>query len=147
MNFVLQDARACIVGMTASHNKNHIARAALEACAYQTKDVFDAIYSDSNVKLRELRVDGGGTANRLLMQFQSDIINVPVVKPVVKETTSLGAAFAAGLAVGVWNDLDELKALWNEEGRFEPAMDEHEREKNWSGWKRAVTKSMGWVEN
>ncbi len=133
--------------MTASHNKNHIARAALEACAYQTKDVFDAIYADSDVKLKELRVDGGGTANRLLMQFQSDIINVPVVTPVVKETTSLGAAFAAGLAVGVWNDLAELKELWNEEARFQPMMNTKDREKNWSGWKRAITKSMGWAEN
>lgn len=139
------DARACIVGMTASHNRNHIARAALEACAYQTKDVFDAIYADSNVELKELRVDGGGTANQLLMQFQSDIINVPVVKPVVKETTSLGAAFAAGLAVGVWKDLDELRVLWKEECRFKPAMDESERSKNWTGWKRAISKSMDWV--
>ena len=139
------DARACILGMTSSHNRNHIARAALEACAYQTKDVFDAIYADSNVELKELRVDGGGTSNKLLMQFQSDIINVPVVKPVVKETTSLGAAFAAGLAVGVWKDLDELRALWKEEGRFEPSMDESERSKNWTGWKRAISKSMGWV--
>ena len=131
--------------MTASHNRNHIARAALEACAYQTKDVFDAIYADSNVKLKELRVDGGGTANRLLMQFQSDIIDVPVVKPVVKETTSLGAAFAAGLAVNMWKDLKELTALWKEEVRFQPSMDESERNKNWFGWKRAITKSMGWV--
>ncbi len=133
--------------MTASHNKNHIARAALEACAYQTKDVFDAIYADSNVELKELRVDGGGTANKLLMQFQSDIIDVPVVIPVIKETTSLGAAFAAGLAVGVWKDLDEVKALWNEEARFQPQMDEAERKKNWRGWKRAITKSMGWEED
>lgn len=133
------------MGMTASHSRCHIARAALEACAYQTKDVFDAMYADSKVKLKELRVDGGGTANRLMMQFQADIINVPVVKPVVKETTSLGAAFAAGLAVGVWTDLKELRALWKEEARFQPLMEEDERKKNWSGWKRAITKSMGWV--
>lgn len=136
------DARACIVGMTASHNKNHIARAALEACAYQTKDVFDAIFADSNVELKELRVDGGGTANRLLMQFQADIIDVPVVKPVVQETTSLGAAFAAGLAVGVWSDVKELKAMWQEEARFAPKMDPEERSKNWNGWKLAITKSI-----
>jgi len=112
------DARACIVGMTASHNKNHFCRAALEAAAYQTKDVFDAIDRDSHVHLKELRVDGGGTENSLLMQFQADMINVPVVKPVVKETTALGAAFAAGLAVGVWKNQEEIKSLWAEEERF-----------------------------
>lgn len=141
------DARACIVGMTASHNKNHFARAALEACAYQTKDVFDAIYADSNVELKELRVDGGGTNNGLLMQFQSDVIDVPVVIPVIKETTSLGAAFAAGLAVGIWSSLDELKTLWQEEARFEPCMSPDERNKNLSGWKLAITKSMGWIQS
>ena len=130
------DARACIVGMTASHNKNHFCRAALEAAAYQTKDVFDAIDKDSHVSLTELRVDGGGTANRLLMQFQADMINVPVVKPVVKETTALGAAFAAGLAVGVWKDLAEIKALWAEEERFLPSMSQEDREKNLAGWKK-----------
>lgn len=140
------DARACIVGMTASHTKNHFARAALEAAAYQTKDVFDAIFADSNVSLSELRVDGGGTANKLLMQFQADMLGVPVVKPVVKETTALGAAFAAGLAVGVWKDLKEIKALWQEEERFLPAMSEADQKKNLSGWKRAVGKSMGWVQ-
>jgi glycerol kinase len=135
------------MGMTASHSRNHIARAALEACAYQTRDVFDAMHADSGVTLKELRVDGGGTANQLLMQFQADIINVPVVKPVVKETTALGAAFAAGLAVGVWSGLDELKALWKEEGRFQPLMNQSDREKNWNGWKKAITKSMGWVSS
>jgi len=129
--------------MTASHNRNHIARAALEACAYQTRDVFDAMYKDSKVELKELRVDGGGTANRLLMQFQSDIINVPVVIPVVKETTSLGAAFVAGLAVGVWKDLGELKALWKEEVTFQPLMNDDERNKNWSGWERAIDFLIG----
>ncbi len=141
------DARACIVGMTASHNKCHFARAALEAAAYQTKDVFDAINADSNVPLKELRVDGGGTANKLLMQFQTDMLGVPVVKPIVKETTGLGAAFAAGLAVGVWKDLAEIKALWQEEERFLPVMSEGDRKKNLSGWKRAVGKSMGWVQD
>lgn len=141
------DARACIVGMTASHNKYHFCRAALESTAYQTKDVFDAIDKDSHVSLKELRVDGGGTANALLMQFQADIINVPVVKPVVKETTALGAAFAAGLAVGVWKDLDEIKALWAEEERFLPSMEEETRKKNLRGWKKAIEKSMGWAED
>ena len=129
--------------MTASHNRNHIARAALEACAYQTRDVFDAMYKDSKVELKELRVDGGGTANRFLMQFQSDIINVPVVIPEVKETTSLGAAFVAGLAVGVWKDLQELKVLWKEEAAFQPRMGEDERKKNWSGWERAIAFLIG----
>jgi glycerol kinase len=141
------DARACIVGMTASHNKYHFCRAALESTAYQTKDVFDAIDKDSHVSLKELRVDGGGTANALLMQFQADIINVPVVKPVVKETTALGAAFAAGLAVGVWKDLDEIKALWAEEERYLPSMEEATRMKNLQGWKKAIGKSMGWTDD
>ncbi len=140
------DARACVLGMTASHNKNHFCRAALESTAYQTKDVFDAIDADSKVSLKELRVDGGGTANRLLMQFQADMINVPVIKPVVKETTALGAAFAAGLAVGVWKDKNEIKALWAEEERFVPTMDEKIREKNLKGWAKAIQKSMGWVD-
>jgi len=140
------DARACIVGMTATHTRNHIVRAALESTAYQAKDVFDAIYADSNVCLKELRVDGGGTANNLLMQFQADMIGVPVIKPVIRETTSLGAAFAAGLAVGIWKNLDELKLLWKEEGKFIPKMEESERKKNLKGWEKAVSKSLDWVE-
>ncbi len=140
------DARACVLGMTASHNKNHFCRAALESTAYQTKDVFDAIYADSNISLKELRVDGGGTSNALLMQFQADMINVPIIKPKVKETTSLGAAFAAGLAVGVWKNKEEIKSLWAEEERFVPSMDNEYRTKNLAGWKKAVQKSMGWVE-
>jgi len=141
------DARACIVGMSASHTRNHIVRAALESTAYQTRDVFDAINSDSHVPLQELRVDGGGTANNLLMQFQANMINVPVVKPTIQETTALGAAFAAGLAdgVNVWTDLEELSALWKEEGRFLPTMGEDEREELWKGWKKAIGKSMDWV--
>jgi glycerol kinase len=140
------DARACIVGMTASHNRFHIARAALEATAYQTREVFDAMNADSHVSLKELRVDGGGTANHLLMQFQADMIQVPVVKPMVMETTSRGAAFCAGLAVGVWKDLAELKSLWKEKMRFMPEMDHEERTKNWSGWKKAVSKSLDWAD-
>ena len=140
------DARACIVGMTASHNKNHFCRAALESAAYQTKDVFDAINVDSHVPLKELRVDGGGTANSLLMQFTADMTNVPVIKPVVKETTALGAAYAAGLAVGVWKDTKEIKSLWAEEERFVPSMDSKLREKYLKGWKKAIQKSMGWVD-
>ncbi|MGK3736229.1 MAG: glycerol kinase [Bacillariaceae sp.] len=141
------DARACIVGMTASHNKNHFCRAALESAAYQTKDVFDAINVDSHVPLKELRVDGGGTANTLLMQFTADMTDVPVIKPVVKETTALGAAFAAGLAVGVWKDTKEIKSLWAEEERFVPSMDSKLREKYLKGWKKAIQKSMDWVDD
>mmetsp|Transcript_28502 Transcript_28502/g.32670 ORF Transcript_28502/g.32670 Transcript_28502/m.32670 type:complete len:586 (+) Transcript_28502:184-1941(+) len=141
------DARACVLGMTASHNKNHFCRAALESTAYQTKDVFDAINIDSQeVSLKELRVDGGGTVNSLLMQFQSDMINVPVVKPVIKETTALGAAYVAGLAVGVWKDTKKIKSLWAEEERFVPTMDSKLREKYLKGWKKAIEKSMDWVD-
>jgi glycerol kinase len=141
------DARACIVGMTASHNKGHICRAALEAAAYQSREVFDAIYADSNVLLKSLKVDGGGTHNNLLMQFQADMINVPVVKPKVMETTAMGAAFGAGLAVGVWKDLQEIRALWSIAETFEPGMPETERQKNWAGWQKAVTKSLDWIED
>lgn len=140
------DARACIVGMTSSHGKGHVCRATLEAIAYQTKDVFDAIEKDSNVSLKSLRVDGGGTANRLLMQFQADIINVPVTCPVVLETTALGAAFAAGLAVGIWKDLDEISLLWSVAETYQPNMSLDERRTKWVGWKKAVGKSLGWVE-
>ncbi|KAL3927529.1 MAG: hypothetical protein SGBAC_013050, partial [Bacillariaceae sp.] len=140
------DARACIVGMTASHHKGHVCRAALEAAAYQAREVFDAIYKDSNVLLKNLKVDGGGTNNKLLMQFQADIINVPVVKPRIMETTAMGAAFAAGLAVGFWKDMNEIKDLWSVSATFTPAMTEAERSKNWNGWQKAITKSLDWVE-
>lgn len=139
------DARGCIVGMAASHNKNHICRAALEASAYQTKELFDAIYEDSKVKLSSLKVDGGATANQLLMQFQADMIDSPVIAPKCMETTAMGAAFAAGLAVDVWKDLDEIKALWAADKIWKPTMNSSDREKNWTGWKKAVTKSFGWV--
>jgi glycerol kinase len=140
------DARACIVGMTATHHKGHICRAALEAAAYQAREVFDAIVADSGVNLSSLCVDGGGTNNKLLMQFQADIINVPVVKPAVMETTAIGAAFAAGLAVGVWKDLDEISSLWAVAETYQPKMDSQDRSKYWMGWQKAVTKSLGWVE-
>lgn len=139
------DARACIVGMTASCHQGHICRAALEAAAYQTKEVFDAIYADSNVSLKGLKVDGGGTANKLLMQFQADILNVDVIQPVGMETTSRGAAFAAGLAVGVWKDLDEVRMLWAISKTYKPSMGQDDRDRCWRGWKKAVSKSMGWI--
>jgi glycerol kinase len=140
------NARACIVGMTASHHRGHVCRAALEAAAYQTREVFDAIVADSSVQLKSLKVDGGMTHNPLLMQFQADMLGVAVIQPVVMETTSMGAAFAAGLAVGTWKDLDEIRALWGVAKVYEPQMSEDERTKNWAGWKKAVTRSWDWVE-
>jgi len=140
------DARGVIVGMTRYVNKGHIARAALEATAYQTCEVLDAMESDSGVKLTALKVDGGMVFNELLMQFQSDILNVPVVRPKVAETTALGAAYAAGLAVGFWKDYDELRANWGKDKEWIPKMDSKVREGLYSGWKKAVTRTFDWVE-
>lgn len=140
------DARGAIVGLTRFVNRNHIARAALEATAFQTREVLDAVNADSGVPLTELKVDGGMVANDALMQFQADILGVPVVRPKVTETTALGAAYAAGLAVGFWNDLGELSANWAEDKRWEPAMEEEERARQLRLWKKAVTKSMDWVD-
>ncbi|CAN3701454.1 MULTISPECIES: glycerol kinase GlpK [unclassified Microbacterium] len=141
------DARGAIVGMTRFVNKGHIARAALEATAFQTREVLEAVNADSGVDLTELKVDGGMTANDELMQFQADILGVPVVRPVVAETTALGAAYAAGLAVGFWNNLDDLRANWQEDKRWEPDMDSDERDRELRLWKKAVTKSMDWVDD
>ncbi|ABY23681.1 glycerol kinase [Renibacterium salmoninarum ATCC 33209] len=140
------DARGAIVGMTRYVNRNHIARAALEATAFQTREVLDAVNADSGVPLTELKVDGGMVANDALMQFQADILGVPVIRPKVTETTALGAAYAAGLAVGFWNDLGELSSNWAEDKRWEPAMEEDERARQLRLWKKAVTKSMDWVD-
>ena len=140
------DARGAIVGMTRYVNRNHIARAALEATAFQTREVLDAVNADSGVPLTELKVDGGMVANDALMKFQADILGVPVIRPKVTETTALGAAYAAGLAVGFWNDLGELSANWAEDKRWEPAMPADERDRQLRLWKKAVTKSMDWVD-
>ena len=140
------DARGALVGLTRYVNKGHIARAALEATAYQTREVLDAVNADSGVPLTELKVDGGMIANNLLMQFQADILGVPVVRPVVAETTALGAAYAAGLAVGFWSDLDDLRKNWQEDSRWEPKMGEEERERLLRNWKKAVTKTFDWVD-
>lgn len=140
------DARGAIVGMTRFINKNHIARAALEATAYQTREVMEAMTADSGVPLQTLKVDGGMTHNDLLMQFQADILNVPVVRPQVAETTALGAAYAAGLAVGFWTSLNELRENWQIAHRWTPAMREAEREKLFAAWKKAVTRTFDWVE-
>ena len=139
------DARGVIVGMTRYVNKGHIARAALEATAFQTREVLDAMEADSGIKLTALKVDGGMVFNELLMQFQSDILNVPVVRPKVAETTALGAAYAAGLAVGFWKDYDELRANWARDCEWRPKMDAETRKKLYSGWKKAVTRTFDWV--
>ncbi len=140
------DARGVIVGLTRYATKGHICRAALEATAYQTRDVFEAMVQDSGVTLKALKVDGGMVYNELLMQFQSDILGVPVVRPVVAETTSLGAAYAAGLAVGFWNDLDDLRQNWQVDKTWEPQMDEATRADLYRHWKKAVERTFGWVE-
>ena len=139
------DARGVIAGMTRYVNKGHIARAALEATAYQTCEVLDAMELDSGVNLKALKVDGGMVFNELLMQFQSDILNVPVVRPKVAETTALGAAYAAGLAVGFWKDYDELRANWGKDKEWIPQMSTKQREGLYSGWKKAVTRTFDWV--
>ena len=140
------DARGALVGLTRYVNKGHIARAALEAIAFQTRDVIEAVNADAGVDLTELRVDGGATANDTLLQFQADILGVPVVRPVVAETTALGAAYAAGLAVGFWSSLDELRANWQEDKRWTPSMDEAERARLDRNWKKAVSKTLDWVD-
>jgi len=140
------DARGAIVGMTRYVNKGHIARAVLEATAYQTREVLDAMEKDSGVKLTALKVDGGMVFNELLMQFQSDILNVPVVRPKVAETTALGAAYAAGLAVGFWKDYDELRANWGKDKEWKPSMPAEKRASLYTGWKKAVTRTFDWIE-
>jgi glycerol kinase len=140
------DARGAIVGMTRYVNKGHIARAALEASAYQTREVLEAMEADSGVRLTALKVDGGMVFNDLLMQFQSDILDVPVIRPKVAETTALGAAYAAGLAVGFWQDFDELRANWGKDHEWQPQMETGTRDRLYSGWKKAVTRTFDWVD-
>ncbi len=140
------DARGALVGLTRYVNKGHIARAALESTAFQTRDVIEAVVADTGRALDELRVDGGMTRNNALLQFQADILGIPVIRPKVVETTALGAAYAAGLATGVWGSLDELRAQWREDVRFEPRMPKDERERRYRLWKKAVSKSLGWVD-
>jgi glycerol kinase len=133
--------------MTRYVNKNHIARAALEATAYQTREVLEAMRKDSGVELKALKVDGGMVQNNLLMQFQSDILGVPVVRPVVAETTSLGAAYAAGLAVGFWGDLEDTRENWQIDKTWEPVMEEEKRAKLYKGWLKAVERTFDWIED
>ncbi len=141
------DARGAIVGMTRFVDKRHFARAALEATAYQTREVLDAMEADSGVKLAELKVDGGMTMNETLMQFQADQVGVPVIRPVVAETTALGAAYAAGIAVGYWNGEQDVIDNWAEAKRWEPKMDEGERDRLYRQWKKAVTRTFDWVDD
>ncbi len=140
------DARGAIVGLTRFVNRGHIARAVLEATAYQTREVLDAMEADSGVKLAELKVDGGMTMNDTLMQFQADQLGVPVVRPVVAETTALGAAYAAGIATGYWNGEEDVIANWAEDKRWEPAVAGEERDRLYRNWKKAVTKTFDWVD-
>lgn len=140
------DARGVIAGLTRYANKGHLARAALEATAYQTREVLDAMKVDSGVELKALKVDGGMVYNELLMQFQADMLNVPVVRPKVAETTALGAAYAAGLAVGFWKNLDDLHANWQIDKTWTPHMDEGTRIRLYQGWRKAVDRTLGWVD-
>ncbi len=140
------DARGVMVGLTRYINKGHIARAALESTAFQTREVLDAMEQDSGVKLTALKVDGGMVYNDTLMQFQSDILGVPVVRPKVAETTALGAAYAAGLATGYWKNTEEMRANWGVDKTWEPQMGNDQREQMYAAWKKAVTRTFDWVE-
>jgi glycerol kinase len=140
------DARGVIVGLTRYIHKGHLARAALEATAYQTREVLEAMESDSGVRLKSLKVDGGMVFNELLMQFQADILGVPVVRPQIAETTALGAAYAAGLAVGFWQDTDDLRLNWKVDRTWQPGMSADQRESLTRDWKRAVQRTLNWVE-
>jgi glycerol kinase len=139
-------ARGAIVGLTRYANRAHIARAALEAVAYQTRDVLEAMEQDSRIPIKELRVDGGMVANELLMQFQADMLGVPVVRPRVVETTALGAAYAAGLAVGYWSSREELVRNWGVDKRWTSAMGDAERARLYASWRKAVTRSFDWID-
>ena len=140
------DARGAIVGLTRYVTRGHIARAALEATAWQTREVVDAMNADSGVALKELKVDGGMVYNDLLMQFQADVLGVPVIRPTVAETTSLGAAYAAGLAVGFWKEVNDLRANWGKDKDWSPRMDKAEVDREYKQWKKAVTRTFDWVE-
>ena len=140
------DARGVLVGLTRFITKAHIARAALEATAFQTADVVEAMAKDAGTPIRELRVDGGMTANALLMQFQADILGIPVIRPAIPETTALGAAYAAGLAVGFFDSLDQLRGMWKEDARWDPQMTPDVRARKRLQWAKAVTRSFDWVD-
>jgi glycerol kinase len=140
------DARGAIVGLSRFNTNAHLARATLESICYQSRDVSEAMEADSGVHLEVLKVDGGVTANNLCMQLQADVLGVPVSRPLVSETTALGAAYAAGLAVGFWKDTDELRANWNESRRWTPQWSEQQRASGYAGWKKAVERTLDWVD-
>lgn len=135
-----------IIGLKEDTNRSHIVRAALESLAYQVRDVYEAVISDADTEITDIRVDGGASQNNLLMQFQADILNLPVIRPYITETTALGAAYLAGLAVGLWKDVDELQSLWREGLRFHPRMSENRRSDLYDGWQNAVSRVMGWTK-
>jgi glycerol kinase len=140
------DARGVIVGLTRYVTKAHLVRATLESICYQSRDVLEAMRADSGIQLSALKVDGGATVNNFLMQLQADILGVPVVRPTVHETTALGAAYAAGLATGVWDSLEELRANWGVDREFTPGWEEERRAEGHRGWKKAVERTRGWAE-
>ncbi|MFN2513675.1 MAG: glycerol kinase GlpK [Pyrinomonadaceae bacterium] len=140
------DARGCIVGLSRFNDKGHLARATLEAICYQTRDVLDAMVKDSGVRLEVLKVDGGATVNDTLMQLQSDILGVPVVRPVVAETTALGSAYAAGLAVGFWSNVEEMRRNWQADRQWEPRWSADQREAGYVGWQKAIERSLNWID-
>jgi glycerol kinase len=135
-----------IVGLTRNTSVAHVARAAVDAMAYQTRDVLEAMQADSQLPLMTLKVDGGAAANAMLLQFQADLLNVTVRRPVVAETTALGAAYLAGLAVGYWNGLDDVRTNWALDREFRPSMDAAMREKLYAGWTKAVNRSLDWAD-
>ncbi|WP_133715925.1 glycerol kinase GlpK [Methylocaldum gracile] len=140
------DARGIVIGLTRYVNKGHFARAALEATAYQTRDIVDAMRQETGLTLAALKVDGGMVVNETLMQFQSDILGIPVIRPIVTETTALGAAYAAGLAVGFWTDIKELRDLWRKDKEWRPRMTAETRERLYAGWSKAVERTFGWLD-
>ena len=142
-----QHARGTIVGITRGTNKSNIARAALESIAFQTMDVVNAMQADANMTVKELRVDGGATANNLLMQFQSDLLNTKVIRPKITETTALGAAYLAGLAVGYWNGLDDIQEQWQVDHTFEPDIDATKRAYLSKNWQRAIRAAQIWADD
>ena len=139
-------ARGAILGLTRGAGRNHIIRASLESIAYQTADVLWAMEEDTGIQLRELRVDGGAYANNYLMQFQADIVSRTIRRPMIRETTALGAAYLAGLATGVWSSLDDIRSQWTLDKLYEPAMEEEKRARLVAGWHKAVARAKDWVE-
>ena len=140
-------ARGAVFGLTRGAGRNHLVRAALESIAFQSRDVVDAMVADTGIDIRSLKVDGGASANNFLMQFQADILNREVVRPVIRETTALGAAYLAGLTCGIWENTEQIRAQWTLERRFRPSMDREERTALLHRWHRGVERSRDWLEN